>query len=50
MEILDSDGLKREASWLGMSLFKSLRTLVGILLGATPLWTSKEEIMPENSI
>ena len=33
-----------------MSLFKSLRTLVGILFGTTPLWTSKEEIMPENSI
>ena len=41
--------LKREASWLYISLFESLRTLAGILFGLTVLWF-REEIMLETSL
>lgn len=41
----ESDRLKKEASWLDLSLFKNLRTLVGILFSSTSSWTAKEEMM-----
>ena len=38
---------KREASLLDVSLFKSLRMLVGMLFGCTALLILREEIMLE---
>ena len=34
----ENDRLKREASWLAISLFKSMIILEGILFGPTVLW------------
>lgn len=39
------DSSKRGASWLGISLFKSLRTLLVILFGLTALWILREEML-----
>ena len=36
------DSSKRGASWLDISLFKSLRTLLVILFGLTALWILRE--------
>ena len=41
---------KREASLLGISLFKSLRMLVGMLFGCTALLVLREGIMLEISL
>ena len=46
----ESDKLKREGIWLDMSLFKSLRILLGILFGPTVLWLFKEVMMLDTSL
>ena len=46
----ESDRLKREAIWLDISLFKSLRILVGILFGSKDLWLLRKEMMLEISL